>query len=348
MLKWFYPGGAFPVIELLGAAGSGKTTAAQLLAMLVDPRSSGRAVTPRTLKIEEFGPLAQAHAVLVLDNLSRLSPQEQDLLCITATGAEIGTRTLHTTGQVTVFSVHARLLLTGISPAVTRADLLDRCIRVNVTAPASRRSEEELSSWFNGQKAQLLGALFALLSAALRHLPRVKPATHRLVEFQRLGFAVFAAMGRSPDEFEALFARHRAEIAGYNADADPFTRTLLAALEAAEASAVEAEALPGWRTWADKGKPGFCAVRKPGGEVVIAATPGGLLALLKSHAPIDISLDRYRREAAIPPHARGVEGAVLRVHPTLRDLGWHVVRKPFSESRAAQVFMRGGPSPDRG
>ena len=348
LLKWFIPAGAYPVLELLGPAGSGKTTAAQLLAMLIDPRSSGRAVTPRTLKVEEFAPMAQAHPVLVLDNLSRLAPAEQDMLCITATGAEIGTRTLHTTGQVTVFSVHARLVLTGITPAITRADLLDRCIRAQVSAPVRRQGEDELSSWFNGQKPQLLGALFTVLSAALQHLPGVKPATHRLVEFQRLGFAVFAAMGRNPDDFETLFAGHRAEIAGYNADADPFTRTLLAALEALEARAVAADELPGWRAWADKGKPGFVAIRKPGGEVVIAATPGGLLQLLKAHAPPEITLDRYRREAAIPPHVRGVEGGVTRVHPTLRDLGWHMARKLFSEKRAALVFMRAGPSPDRG
>jgi hypothetical protein len=337
---WMFDrGGAYPVLELLGSAGSGKTTAAHTLGMLVDPRASGLLLTPTAWAFEKLAPIAQSTPIFLGDNLSYLPRDGQDLLCQIATGVEGVVRTLYTTTGSTTMFVHARVVITGISPVITRVDLLDRTVRVTLTGPRLRMDDWQRKNWLAQERPKLLGAMCTVVAAGLTHLEEVPGATHRLAEFQRLGWAIYTAMGRDLGEFEALTQRHRGDIAAYNADADPFTSALTTILHEQANAAKPAEKLPPWYGWAEKGKPGTCSARLPSGHVVLAATSKALLELTR-HKMLVGALDRLDHDHAIPKHVRALDAAVTRVTPTLRDLGWGVERRNFSENRRAWVFAR--------
>lgn len=338
-------GGAYPVLELLGSAGSGKTTAAHTLGMVVDPRASGLLLTPTAWSMEKLAPIAQSTPIFLGDNLSYLPRDGQDLLCQIATGVEGVVRTLYTTTGTTTMFVHARVVITGISPVITRVDLLDRTIRVNLTGPRRRLDDWQRKAWLEQERPKLLASMCTLLAAGLKHLPVVPAATHRLAEFQRLGWAIYTAMGRDLGEFEALTQRHRGDIAAYNADADPFTNALTAILAEQCKAAAETEKLPPWYGWAEKGKPGICAAKLPKGHLVVASTSKALLDLTRNKM-LTGTLGRFDNEHAIPKHVRALDSAVTRVTPTLRDLGWNTERRNFSENRRAWVFVRTAPPGD--
>ena len=85
------------------------------------------------------------HAV-VFDNISHLSGDWQDTLCLIATGGADETRTLHTTRDVSFFQASNPMILTSISSVVTRADLLSRCLVWNVEAPTNALTDEEVDA----------------------------------------------------------------------------------------------------------------------------------------------------------------------------------------------------------
>ncbi len=179
LVAWFLcamrPGHPYPVLNVLGEPGSGKTTATKFLRKLIDPAGVDGQLTagaPRDSR-DVFAGLKTAH-VMALDNLSGIPPWMSDLLSATATGSGQITKKLYTDSDVSVVEVRRPIILNGISTAGLGGDLQDRCIVLEMQRP--KPLIDERGWWHKADDAApwILGALLACASTAIKNLPTTK------------------------------------------------------------------------------------------------------------------------------------------------------------------------------
>jgi hypothetical protein len=150
--------------------------------------------------------------VLVLDNLSTITPWLSDALCRLSTGGGFATRSLYTDDEETFLDAVRPVILTGITDFVSRGDLIDRSLFLHlpVIPEEGRRTEEEFWRAFDAAQPQLLGALLDVLAGGLRLLPGIKlSAMPRMADFAKFGEAVSRALGNPADTFLTAYNENR-------------------------------------------------------------------------------------------------------------------------------------------
>ncbi len=165
------PAGPYPVLNLLGAQGSAKTTTAKALRNLVDPAVAGLRAEPKDER--DLAIAASNSQVVGYDNLSAIPRWLSDALCRLATGGGFATRELYSDTDEALFDFQRPVILTGIEELAVRGDLADRSLLVDLAALDDGARRDEASFWADYQAAQprLLGALLDAASTALRRLP---------------------------------------------------------------------------------------------------------------------------------------------------------------------------------
>ena len=144
LLAVIYGQGPMPVLVLTGEQGSAKSTVMRLLRRLVDPNTCPLRSIPREER-DLFIAAANGWTVC-LDNLSGLPPRLSDALCKLATGGGFAVRQLYTDGDEVLFDALRPVVLNGIADVVTRPDLADRALSLELRpiAEDERKTEEEL------------------------------------------------------------------------------------------------------------------------------------------------------------------------------------------------------------
>ena len=291
------------VLELVGEAGSAKSSVQSLLRRLIDPNQANLRAAPKS--VEDVWIAARNSHMVSLENLSHLNAQYQDALCMLATGGGYSTRTYYTNLEETIIELRKPIVLNGISVIVTAQDLLDRCLHIDLPTIQSRLTEAELEARFEAAKPALLGAVLDLFVNVLATLPSVAIAPEhrpRMADFAALGEAVFRVHGKPAGTFLARYTEVRKEGVLRTIDASPVGAALVAYL---------AEA--------------------PGG---FNGTLSELLDRLDRHRP--------PHGEAWPKSAKGLGDALRRLAPALRLIGfecksepktggmirWHIISKP--------------------
>jgi len=190
ILSTLTPDGSKPILCFSGEKGAGKSSAAVLLKRLTDPTRVSKASTVGDLR--QVAAAAMGRWVLCFDNLTHLSPEQQDLLCCISTGAGYSHRTLYSDLDETFLEFRRPQILTGIDLVPTRSDLLDRCliVRLERISEEDRLTEEELETLTVSLLPGIYGALLDVLVVALRNLPTTKPAKlPRMADFARICIA---------------------------------------------------------------------------------------------------------------------------------------------------------------
>jgi hypothetical protein len=164
LVAWLRTGNAYPLLLFYGSPGAGKTVAAKLVMMLIDPTDSMKLPNVQT-DSEHIAAAAQHRWVLTFDNESKLSAAEQDLFCTCSTGGEIVTRAMYTNGDIATLPIHRPVLITAVQPVVTRPDLMSRTIPIEFAPREIRKGEDEILDEFMKMRPALLGALCELLVA---------------------------------------------------------------------------------------------------------------------------------------------------------------------------------------
>jgi putative DNA primase/helicase len=211
MLGVFQSDGARAHLELIGQQGSGKSTLARCLVAMTDPVSiPGRSLS----KDEEALIIAvQGRAVLAFDNVSVVMPDMQDALCRLSTGGGLGKRKLHSDQEEVLIRAQLPILWTSIVPiTAARPDLQDRTITVRLDALSDTeyRSEREIDLQFQSILPGLTGALYDLVSAALRNVKTVQLERRpRLADFAEWVEAAAPNLGWEPGAFVAVLESSR-------------------------------------------------------------------------------------------------------------------------------------------
>jgi phage/plasmid primase-like uncharacterized protein len=218
----------FPVLELVGEQGSAKSTTQAALRRMIDPNACDLRGAPKA--VEDTFVSAGVAWLLSYENISYLSPQMQDAICIMSTGGGFAKRKLYTDGDETVIAVKRPVVLNGISVSITAQDLVDRTVSVEMPVISERQDLVSLWNEYNASRAHLLGALLDLMVNALKHLPEVKLSSSerpRLLEFASLGAAVAMARGLAVEDFMAQFNASRDEAIARTIDASPVATAMI-------------------------------------------------------------------------------------------------------------------------
>ena len=123
-LESMRPDTPFPVLEIVGEQGSAKSTSQRILRDLIDPNKVALRGAPKTT--EDICVAAAGSWIVSYENLSVLTPNQQDTLCMLSTGGGYGTRKFRTNGEEYILEAKRPVMLNGIAEVVTRADLIQR------------------------------------------------------------------------------------------------------------------------------------------------------------------------------------------------------------------------------
>lgn len=210
LLFCFCPGKTYPVLMLSAHRGSGKTAAAEILKKLIDP---GKApLIKPTNDTHKLAVAASRRWLMAYDNVSHISPEQSDDFCRLATGFGYSTRTLHTTDEETTFEFTRPQIITAIDALVTRDDLADRVLMVQLPEiPEDKRlPQAELMAKVEAARPRILGALLTALSQTMAELPHTKPEKlPRMADYALFAIAAEKALGLQNGQFRETFDESR-------------------------------------------------------------------------------------------------------------------------------------------
>lgn len=226
-LQALNPSGPYPIMNVHGETGDGKTWTCNAIVMTVNPNSTPLR-TPE--KIEDLFIAARNNWTVGFDNLSWLSAAWADRLCSLSTGIAAGKRAHYTNDEEHAFALKCPTLFNGIPVDLAqRSDLARRTIRLGVSPIKTRRTEYELKEEFKEIWPQVFGALLDGLVGALRDWRGISvkdPAT--LMDFEKFAEAGCRAMGFKELEFVKAYELNREGSMIVSVDADPVGRTIRA------------------------------------------------------------------------------------------------------------------------
>jgi len=222
------PRGPYPVLTLLGPQGAAKSFAQRILRNLLDPSSVPIRGVPRdehNLYID-----ATSGWCVALDNMSQVPAWLSDALCRLATGGGFSTRRLYTDQDQILFDAMRPVALNGIGDVVSRPDLLDRALIINLPRirPEDRRAEKDLEAKVEAAKPSILGALFDVVAAGLGQQASVRlDKLPRMADFARWGVATEQALGGEEGSFLKAYQSSQDEAVETALEAYPIAAILL-------------------------------------------------------------------------------------------------------------------------
>lgn len=262
--------GPLPALSFEGPPGAAKTSTATLTRLAIDPVAVPTVAPPR--KDDDGMVIARGNAVVVLDNVSKLTDDAQDWACRVVSGGGLQRRQLYTDGDMHSLYARRGLMLTGIGGHVTRGDLLDRTLFIEVPAieEADRKLEAEVMAAFNPLRAELLGALLDGVVSGIA-MRGGRPATlPRMADFYVWGVSACLAMADA-GAFETRFRAQRLETAMQALSDDPVLDAVAKLFALPQPAAGDAVHWPGRMTF-----------DSTGALVEWTGTAGNLLTLLTS------------------------------------------------------------------
>ncbi len=232
LLFCFCPNKTYPVLVLSAHRGSGKTVAAEMLKGLIDP---GKAPL---IKLQgdthKLAVAASRRLLMVYDNVGHISADQSDDLCRIATGFGYSTRTLFSTDEETTFEFARPQIITAIDSLVTRDDLADRVLMVQLgeITEEKRLPQAELTAKVEAARPRILGALLTALSQTLAALPDIKPdKLPRMADYAKFAIASEKALGLRKGEFMEAFSQSREESRQVVIESSPVGEAIIQLME---------------------------------------------------------------------------------------------------------------------
>ncbi|WP_394752802.1 hypothetical protein [Crenothrix sp.] len=273
----------FPVLILQGEQGTGKSTTSKVLRSLVDPSTVPLRNPPKD--IDSLLVSACNNYMVVLDNLSGLSPELSDALCRLSTGGGIDKRQLYSDGEQFLIEIQRPVLINGIDDIATRPDLAERSIIINlpVIEGDNRRSEEEFWTAFEADKPHILGGLLDLLALGLANYDSVKlPYKPRMADMAKWTAACEVGTGYE-GEFMKAHSKNQTEAVELGIEASPAGSAIMALMDSRD-------------SW--------------------TGSPNDLMSALEA-----IAGERQTRSKAWPQSTKGLSNIIKRLMPGFRKLG---------------------------
>ena len=207
----FIPDIPRPMLVSYGDQGAAKSTTCKMLLALVDPSA-----TP-CLRTKDSGEMVQALAhrfATVLDNVSTLPGWLSDLLCCAITGDGFTKRQLFTDDDDIIYSYQRALLFNGINVAISKPDLLDRCLLIQLERPPNSKRRKEADLWrdFYAVRPVILGGIFDRLSNAIANYKDIRSADlPRMADFAQWAMAATGDVEQFVADYKVNVSRQNSE-----------------------------------------------------------------------------------------------------------------------------------------
>jgi len=189
-----------------GSRGSAKSTSQRLIRFLIDPASPALLRIPKSS--DDLQIFLEKNYFCCFDNVSWISKEVSDSLCMMITGGGTLKRKLFTDNEIVTTDLKSCLAINGINLAIHEPDLLERSLIIETTRLEAVRSEEELMAEFERAKSRILGGIFSLLASTLQSLPSQAPGAFRMADYYRYASAAAISLGSTREQFEQIFQRN--------------------------------------------------------------------------------------------------------------------------------------------
>jgi len=167
LVGFLNPDGPYPVLQLLGGDGRGKTMLARLVLLLLDSTKVVGCAPPA--KVEDLMLAAKQRRILLYDNLSDMPKWLSDAFCRLSTGGAIERRTLYRNADTTAFIAKRPVIITGIRDVIEAPDLVSRTIKIDLPKVGKREREKQLLADFEAARPKILGWLLDGVASALKN-----------------------------------------------------------------------------------------------------------------------------------------------------------------------------------
>jgi hypothetical protein len=199
---------SIPIMILLGAAGSLKTTISFIEKLIVDPDGKGieSNVSPFSHKEDDLNIHVYNRYLSAFDNITGIPQKIADNLCRFVTGQSYTKRKLYQDSEETILNFRRKLILNGIAPTIEQSDLIQRSIfyRQKGIAKQDRITERELASKLEMLLPDVLGQIFKTLQKAMNLYDTVEKEIQnpeRMSDFTIWGECISRALGYEPFKF---------------------------------------------------------------------------------------------------------------------------------------------------
>lgn len=202
LVSCFVPGIPHPSLAVHGEQGSAKSTLLKIYKELVDPSAVKILSFPKDNT--ELVQLLSHHYFAPFDNVSYLSDWQSDALCRACTGEGISKRMLYTDDDDVIYTFMRCVALNGINLAVTKPDLLDRSILLQLESFPKGRRKSDRKFWaeFLQAKGEILGGLLDVLAKAMTIYPTITVEDPpRMADFCEWACAISEALGYGQQAF---------------------------------------------------------------------------------------------------------------------------------------------------
>jgi ABC-type oligopeptide transport system ATPase subunit len=197
-----------PFFWLIGEKGTGKTTVAKLVRLLIDPVEGGGLLLGK--KPMEVAQQLDHNYLPFFDNFSTISNAVSDLFCLGYSNGNASKRGLFTNADDYHFKLSGSALFACLNLPRIRADFYERSIGITLEKmdTSTRREDMLMMEAFFELRPRIFGALLDVLSKTME----VKPSIHidrlyRIADFQVWGAAASEAIGFGKDAFLSALER---------------------------------------------------------------------------------------------------------------------------------------------
>lgn len=316
------PKGPYAHFAISGEQGSGKSSLLRLLRAFVDPAKAEENTEPRN--VDDFMVTCLNNHIVSYDNLSSLSDWLSDALCRLSTGAGLTKRMLYSDFDEVVIEAARPAILNGIVPMVTRPDLLERTMMLELPRipPERRLPERHFEQALAEVAPRIFGAFLDAVVVALQRLPSVQlPTLPRMADFVLWVEAAAPALGWETGAFLAVFEGNEEAKEEAVLEADEVAETILA--------------------WA--------GYKLPTDGAILDTTMKQLLSelsALRLAGNDPTHLATIPRNAKLPPewpeYPRGLLSRLARARPMLRKRGIEYERSVRLKQGQMYQFRRNG------
>ncbi len=220
-----------------GEEGSGKSVLTEMVRGVIDPVEVPLRRIPH--KQGDTAVASRHGYVLAYDNVSALPQELSDELCQMALGrGGHATRKLYTDEAEVTFAGHSPIILNGIEPTVTSADLRNRTLFLTLPRidSSKRRTDEALETAYAEVLPRVLAGVLDAVSKALkhRHAKSLKTgALERQADSQVWVMAaeIGGAFGWGPGTVAEMLKRQRRDAAEAHVQNDLVASAMMAFME---------------------------------------------------------------------------------------------------------------------
>ncbi len=195
IISSFLPQINHPVLFLHGTQGAAKSTALRMIKRIIDPNDKDVFTLPK--KDDDLVSVLGNNYFVPFDNISYISAGFSDVLCQAVTNGSVSKRRLYTDNDEMVVNLHSVVAISGIEMTISRMDLLDRSITLQLERipEKKRKTEQELWQHFDSLMPMIIGAVFDALSCAIAMFPQITlPNNFRMADFAKWGYCIAEAL----------------------------------------------------------------------------------------------------------------------------------------------------------